>query len=329
MNEKLQEAATLYKKGDKSQALKLLAEIVKQEPNNSDAWYGLALCLDDPEKKVYCLKRVLSINPLHEKAQLILVELESGKKPQNIQNKPQHQSPTTVRKPEKNTWKIISLLGVSGFVLICVLIFGAIALINVMPFFSPIPFPTNTPATNLVVPTSSPLPQPTIQPTLLPGPARRYVPITNEEMPANYINPIVDEYRLDDGNYYRIEFSSLDGGTVLLDEPKYLFFAFVGNTMDDAIRKYREASQSFQVDSNNWQYNWSENTYNSLLFDESGQYIGYMGNFGEVGRVFRANNVVVLITVRIRNMSGISSSDISKLQQDLDKYTKIVEQKFR
>ncbi len=46
MSEKLQEAVSLYKKGDKPQAMKLLTEIVKQEPDNSIAWYVLALCID-------------------------------------------------------------------------------------------------------------------------------------------------------------------------------------------------------------------------------------------------------------------------------------------
>ncbi len=76
MNEKLQEAVALYKKGDKAQAMKLLAEIVRQEPNNSVAWYGLALCLDEADKKVYCLKKVLSLDPTHKKAQQLLEKLQ-------------------------------------------------------------------------------------------------------------------------------------------------------------------------------------------------------------------------------------------------------------
>ncbi|HEY9760227.1 MAG TPA: tetratricopeptide repeat protein [Oculatellaceae cyanobacterium] len=76
MKEKLQEAVSLYKKGDKAQASKLLAEIVRQEPNNSVAWYGLALCLDDPDKKIYCVKKVLSLDPTHTKAQQLLGKLQ-------------------------------------------------------------------------------------------------------------------------------------------------------------------------------------------------------------------------------------------------------------
>jgi tetratricopeptide (TPR) repeat protein len=68
MGNTLEEAAKLYKNGDKQQATKLLSSLVRQEPNNSSAWYGLALCLDEVDKKVYCLEKVLEINPNHAKA---------------------------------------------------------------------------------------------------------------------------------------------------------------------------------------------------------------------------------------------------------------------
>jgi hypothetical protein len=189
---------------------------------------------------------------------------------------------------------------------------------------TPRPLPTLTP-----ISVKTPIPSPTIQPTLLPGPARKYVPVTNEGMPANYLYPIIDEYRLDDGDYYQITFDAMDGTVPLFDEPRYYFSAFVGDTVDNTIKKYKETSEAFQANSDDWKYEWSKNTYASSLFDESGQYIGYMGYFGEVGRIFRVNNVVVLISVRIRNLNGITSSDVNRIQTDLDKFTKIVVQKFR
>lgn len=68
MNNTLRESFELFNKGEKQQAAKLLAALVKQEPNNVSAWYGLALCLDEAEKRIYCLQRVLSIDPNHTKA---------------------------------------------------------------------------------------------------------------------------------------------------------------------------------------------------------------------------------------------------------------------
>lgn len=55
--EKLQEAASLYKQGNKLQSAKILGEIVRSDPHNAMAWYGLAMSLDEPEKKILCLKR--------------------------------------------------------------------------------------------------------------------------------------------------------------------------------------------------------------------------------------------------------------------------------
>lgn len=78
--EKLKQAISLYKQGNKSQAANLLGEIVRQDPNNSVAWYGLALSLDEPDKKIYCLKKVISLDPSHEKAQQLLENLQPEKK---------------------------------------------------------------------------------------------------------------------------------------------------------------------------------------------------------------------------------------------------------
>jgi tetratricopeptide (TPR) repeat protein len=324
MTEKLQEAVSLYNKGDKPQALKLLAEIVKQEPNNSDAWYGLALCLDDPDKKVYCLKRVLSLDPSHKKAQQSLEKLQSGEKSSSHQKVTESQPLPVTKKESPFSWQTVSILG--GTILICAIIIGIILReINVYkPVPTPISYPTSIPSTHV----NMPLPSPTIQPTLLPGPARRYVPITNEGMSADYIylNPSTDEYRLDDGDYYQIKFEAVTSEGYLLDEPSYFFFAFAGDTVDIAIKKYRETSENHQVDSDNMKYDWSKNTYNSSLFDESGQYTSYRSSIeedGAIGRIFRINNIVVLIEI------SLGKYDINRAQHDLDKFTKIVEQKFQ
>lgn len=68
----LQQAAKLYKNGEKRQAAKILSNLLKKEPDNASAWYGLALCLDDTDRKKYCLHKILDLNPDHEKAQQAL-----------------------------------------------------------------------------------------------------------------------------------------------------------------------------------------------------------------------------------------------------------------
>jgi Tfp pilus assembly protein PilF len=57
MEEKFLDAMALFYEGERAQAYKLLAEIVKQDPNNSRAWYGLALCLHETKKKDFLLAK--------------------------------------------------------------------------------------------------------------------------------------------------------------------------------------------------------------------------------------------------------------------------------
>jgi hypothetical protein len=231
--------------------------------------------------------------------------------------------------------EILVLVLMGGLVLV-ILLFGVYIIYdsNRSNFVAVLPPTSTLPASTLPVkPSNTPIPQPTptIQITLLPGPARRYVPVTNEGMPANYEGQIIDEYRLADGDYYQTKFEAVNGAIVDVGKPPYFFSAFVGNTVDDAIKKYKETSQAYQVDSSSLKYDWSNSTYNSSLFIEAGQYIGHSsdGVAGEVGRVLRVNNVMVLITITIYNANGITSSDVNRVQQVLDKLTKIVEQKFR
>lgn len=80
MNEdKLKQAELLYKQGNKSQAANLLGEIVRQDPNNSSAWFGLALSIDESDKKIFCLKKVVALEPSHQKALQLLKQLQLEK----------------------------------------------------------------------------------------------------------------------------------------------------------------------------------------------------------------------------------------------------------
>lgn len=351
MDSDLQRAIELIKSGKRSQGGRLLSEILKKDPRNMNAWLWLSSCVDSNEKKIYCLKKALEIDPNHEVARVALSKIQTqvkepsekeilGVDPQLTKLKIASQTKTELsskQAADKGTIsKTVSLL------LIAIVTISVICIIVLAGIFVTIPRissagnpPQSQQISSSKQPTTKPLPTVTLPPTLtpqpviLPGPARRYVPITNEGMAANYQYPIIDEYRLDDGDYYQIKFQALDGVNIIYEEPSYFFFAFVGDTVDNAIKKYREINQEFQADSNNWNYEWGENTYSGPLFAESGQYIGYKGFYVESGRIFRIDNVVVLITVGIRNLDGISDADINRTQQELDKFTAIIEQKFR
>lgn len=73
----LEQAAAQLKQGNKKDAQGLLAQAVMQDPNNSSAWYGLAIAVDDIDKKRDCLKRVLVIKPDHDRALAMQARLET------------------------------------------------------------------------------------------------------------------------------------------------------------------------------------------------------------------------------------------------------------
>ncbi len=84
-SEKLTAAIAAIKAGNKAAGLRLLSELVKQEPTNEAAWLWLAVCVVNVEQKRYCLVRVLSINPENAAARKALIQLQSppaaGKEP--------------------------------------------------------------------------------------------------------------------------------------------------------------------------------------------------------------------------------------------------------
>ena len=64
----LQDAINATRNGNSVEAQKILGGILKTDTENTQAWYLLALLVDSPEKKEAYLKRVLALDPSHEKA---------------------------------------------------------------------------------------------------------------------------------------------------------------------------------------------------------------------------------------------------------------------
>ena len=99
----LSEAIALIKSGQKVQAQPILTQIVRQEPRNEIAWLWLSACLDEIDKKKFCIKKVLEINPANQQAQQALAKLETepGRQPFLAQpTSPQAaQSPSNSYKP--------------------------------------------------------------------------------------------------------------------------------------------------------------------------------------------------------------------------------------
>jgi len=61
----LREAFTLMKQGQKSEALRLVQEVLREDRRNANAWWLMSHLLDDEDKVVKALENLLSVNPEH------------------------------------------------------------------------------------------------------------------------------------------------------------------------------------------------------------------------------------------------------------------------
>ena len=62
----LNQGIELIRSGNIPMGTKILAEIVKQDPQNDAAWAWLSVCYAEKERKLYCLNRAIRINPMNE-----------------------------------------------------------------------------------------------------------------------------------------------------------------------------------------------------------------------------------------------------------------------
>jgi hypothetical protein len=59
----LNQGIELINSGNIPMGLKVLAEVVKEDPQNDMAWVWLSACYSEKERKIYCLNRAVKINP--------------------------------------------------------------------------------------------------------------------------------------------------------------------------------------------------------------------------------------------------------------------------
>jgi hypothetical protein len=82
MSDKLQQAINLIKSGDKQNGECLLAEVLRADPRNQMAWLWMSEVVTNDEQRLYCLERVLKINPDHQLAQQGLAQLQREQRTQ-------------------------------------------------------------------------------------------------------------------------------------------------------------------------------------------------------------------------------------------------------
>jgi peptide/nickel transport system permease protein len=63
--------------GNRRAAVAIYARQVLDDPASEESWLGLGLSLEENEKRIYCLNRVLGLNPQNQAARRALVDLEA------------------------------------------------------------------------------------------------------------------------------------------------------------------------------------------------------------------------------------------------------------
>ena len=76
MNEKLQQAIAAARNGQAVEAQLLLTQVLKEDPNETQAWFLLSTLVDSEQKKTAYLGKVLALEPDHQMAQKMLARLQ-------------------------------------------------------------------------------------------------------------------------------------------------------------------------------------------------------------------------------------------------------------
>lgn len=76
-----QQGIAAAKAGQREQARQLLQQAIRMEPRNEAAWLWIASVARDQRERVFCLRKLLEINPNNEQALKALRQIETGEVP--------------------------------------------------------------------------------------------------------------------------------------------------------------------------------------------------------------------------------------------------------
>lgn len=120
MQSNLQEAVNAIKSGNTEQAKRLLADILRQNPQDENAWLWMTRCLTSNDEKRYCFERVLKINPQNQHAiegiRRLNNPISTTPQPKATQQQSAHQP-----KPKKSSLLVgvLVVFGILGFACFC------------------------------------------------------------------------------------------------------------------------------------------------------------------------------------------------------------------
>ncbi len=61
-------AIELIRQGNLAEGSKILAEVLQTSPDDEQAWLWMSACVPGQDRKIYCLQRVLQLNPDNQAA---------------------------------------------------------------------------------------------------------------------------------------------------------------------------------------------------------------------------------------------------------------------
>lgn len=137
IEELIQQGVKLAKAGNKREAKEIFVQVVKQEPKNVRAWYFLSQVVDSREQSIYCLEKILQIQPENLQIAELLQKLKLQTPPTppvSAASTPATQptpslppEPVIVIKEKKQNKLITFLAAFSLVVIICICVSVAIS----------------------------------------------------------------------------------------------------------------------------------------------------------------------------------------------------------
>ena len=166
MTKYVDEGIKALRNKDKTTALRLLSTAVKQDPRDERAWLALAATVDKKEQRIFCLKKVLALNPNNAVAKRELLKNTSHST---------RATPNNFRKKSVSK-KTIAISGIAVLVCICIVIitFGVVGQ-QIEPAISQVTIAPNQntatlqPTTTLEVATPTMTPNISVSDTHLPS----------------------------------------------------------------------------------------------------------------------------------------------------------------
>ena len=262
----LQQLRTAYetaKAGDRPRARQLIKEILEVEPNNDAAWYLYAQIAENRQKSIYCLEKVLKINPSHVRAGQDLKRFKDeggvskNSQAHNLHSQTEQRRPKTQRSTKLPVWIWILVAGFASVIAIACLgyiIFAGALLPNTQPSgpsaAQPLVFSTPTNDCSCILVTG-------------------YLDKTFSRVDTISTQIMSIESAYEDGNLWQLNF------TTFSSEAKTIYKEQLGETPPSCL-------QTFQNKTISLLWNWQQ----TMEYVASGQYNavdvffqGFMDNF--------------------------------------------------